>query len=70
MKEYSQSELSDLFGWSNTRMYFSLKQAMTELTEALKTHNALELLKEMDDDELASIFDGSDLRWTPDSESE
>lgn len=70
MKEFAQAELSELFGWSNTRMYFSLKQAMTELTEALKTHKAIELLKELDEDELANIFDGTDLRWTPDSDSE
>lgn len=44
MKELVQSELADLFGWSNTKTHFMLKQAVEELTQALNDHGAAELL--------------------------
>ena len=50
MKELVQSELAALFGWSNTKTHFMLKQAMAELTEALRIHGASELLNELDPD--------------------
>lgn len=56
MKELVQSELAALFGWSNTKTHFMLKQAISELTEALKLYGALELLRDMNsDDNEASI---------------
>jgi hypothetical protein len=55
MKELVQSELAALFGWSNTKTHFMLKQAIIELTEALKIHGAAELLKDLDSDELETI---------------
>lgn len=51
MKELVQSELAALFGWSNTKTHFMLKQAMQELTVALKTHGASELLSDVDSDD-------------------
>lgn len=54
MKELVQSELATLFNWSTTKTHFMLKQAMTELTAALKAHGALELLRELDHDESES----------------
>jgi len=51
MKELVQSELAALFGWSNTKTHFMLKQAVSELTDALKLHGALELLRDMNSDD-------------------
>lgn len=48
MKELVQTELAALFGWSNTKMHFMLKQAITELTEALATYGAQDLLQDLD----------------------
>lgn len=56
MKELVQSELAALFGWSNTKTHFMLKQAMTELTDALKVHGAIELLQDMDSEELENAI--------------
>lgn len=50
MPELVQSEIAKLLGWSNTKTHFMLKQAMLELTEALKTNNASELLKKLHDE--------------------
>lgn len=55
MKELVQSELAALFGWSNTKTHFMLKQAMTELTDALKLYGAAELLQEIDADESGNL---------------
>lgn len=58
MKELVQSELAALFGWSNTKTHFMLKQAMTELTEALKIYGAIELLQDLNpDNENAIVVD-------------
>ena len=54
MKELVQSELAELFGWSNTKTHFMLKQAIAELTEALKAHGAIELLADIDSEEYDS----------------
>lgn len=51
MRELVQSELADLFGWSNTKTHFMLKQAMVELTEALKVYGAVDLLQDLDSDQ-------------------
>lgn len=56
MKELVQSELAALFGWSNTKTHFMLKQAMTELTDALKIHGAIELLQDLNSDELENAI--------------
>ena len=48
MKELVQTELAELFGWSNTKTHFMLKQAMIELTDALKTYGASDLLEDLD----------------------
>lgn len=57
MQELVQSELAQLFGWSNTKTHFMLKQAMEELTNALNIHGAFELLEEIDDNEFQSMVD-------------
>lgn len=44
MPELVQSEIAQLLGWSNTKTHFMLKQAMTELIEALTANNANQLL--------------------------
>lgn len=44
MPEMVQSEIAQLLGWSNTKTHFMLKQAMTELIEALHKHQANQLL--------------------------
>lgn len=51
MKELVQSELAALFGWSNTKTHFMLKQAMIELTEALRVYGAVDMLQDLDSDE-------------------
>lgn len=56
MKELVQSELAALFGWSNTKTHFMLKQAMIELTDALKLYGAIELLQDINSDELESAI--------------
>lgn len=50
MHELVQSELAELFGWSNTKTHFMLKQAMVELTEALRVYGAIDLLQDLDVD--------------------
>lgn len=50
MRELVQSELAELFGWSNTKTHFMLKQAMVELTEALRIYGAADLLQDLDVD--------------------
>lgn len=56
MKELVQSELAALFGWSNTKTHFMLKQAMAELTEALKLYGAIDLLQDIDAEESDGHF--------------
>ena len=57
MNELVQSELANLFGWSNTKTHFILKEAIEELTSALKTHGAVEMLSEMDQQEYQDFID-------------
>ena len=42
--ELLQSEIAALLGWSNTKTYFALKQAMVELVEALNATRAKQLV--------------------------
>lgn len=57
MRELVQSELAELFGFSNTKTHFVLKQAIEELTQALKDHGARELLAAVDEDgEIEQLF--------------
>ena len=56
MKELVQSELAQLFGWSNTKTHFMLKQAIEELTEAFKIYGAIELLRDMDAQEFEEVL--------------
>ncbi len=49
MPELVQSEIAHLLGWSNTKTHFMLKQAMVELVDALKLHNAKDLIVKTDD---------------------
>lgn len=64
MKELVQSELAALFGWSNTKTHFMLKQAMTELTEALKLHGAIELLQDLNSEQLENAVNYEDFVGT------
>lgn len=57
MNELVQSELANLFGWSNTKTHFILKEAVEELTNALNVHGAVELLNEMDQEEYDDFID-------------
>jgi len=49
MKELVQSELAQLFGWSDTKTHFVLKQAIEELTVALRKNGAEELLTALEE---------------------
>lgn len=51
MRELVQSELAALFGWSNTKTHFMLKQAMTELIEAMRVYGAKDLLQDLEDND-------------------
>ncbi len=55
MPELVQSDLAQLFGWSNTKTHFVLKEAIEELTIALKVYGALDLLKEIDADDFKEL---------------
>lgn len=44
MEELVQSELAQLFGYSNTKTHFVLKEAIRELKEALADHGIEDLL--------------------------
>lgn len=59
MPELVQSELASLFGWSNTKTHFVLKEAIEELTNALKTYGAVQLLSEMDNSQYVEMFSES-----------
>lgn len=56
MKELVQSELAELFGFSNTKTHFVLKQAIEELTQALKDNGAEELLDSIDIENIDQVF--------------
>lgn len=59
MPALTQSDLAKLFNWSNTKTHFILKEAMEELTDALKLYHAVELLENADSDELEEILVGN-----------
>ena len=61
MKELVQSELAELFGWSNTKTHFMLKQAMVELTEALNAYGASDLLQDLDSDSTEPVVDVNEI---------
>lgn len=65
MRELVQSELAALFGWSNTKTHFMLKQAVSELTEALKLYGAIELLQDLDSTDLETILTVEDVTDLP-----
>lgn len=46
MPELVQSEIAALLGWSNTKTHFMLKQAMSELIEALTKYRANQLISQ------------------------
>lgn len=46
MPELVQSDLAKLFGWSNTKTHFALKEAIRELTDALIEYKANDLIEE------------------------
>lgn len=54
MPEMVQSEIAALLGWSNTKTHFMLKQAMTELIEALTQFRANQLI-DKDPDQIVSV---------------
>jgi hypothetical protein len=66
MPELVQSELADLFGWSNTKTHFILKQAIQDLTDALEAYNANELLDSINEDDDNSLISSE---YSPDDES-
>lgn len=49
MPELVQSEIAQLLGWSNTKTHFMLKQAMSELVEALTKYRANQLISQDSD---------------------
>lgn len=61
MKELVQSELAALFGWSNTKTHFMLKQAVEELTRALELYGAIELLEDLNSDQIEDLINADDL---------
>jgi hypothetical protein len=46
MKSKTQNEVARLFGWSNTKAHFMVKEAECELIEALKAYDAIDLISE------------------------
>lgn len=50
MPELVQSDLAHLFGWSNTKTHFALKEAIKELTEALVKYGGFDLSDSDSDD--------------------
>lgn len=56
MPELVQSDLAQLFGWSNTKTHFVLKEAIEELTTALKVYGAVDLLNEIDSDDFDDLM--------------
>lgn len=60
MQELTQAELADLFGWSNTKIHFVLKEATDELVEALMFHKAINLLKDMDSSDFENLVTSQD----------
>ena len=46
MPELAQAEMANLLGCSNTKVHFMLKQAMEELVEALKIHQANQFISQ------------------------
>ena len=60
MPELVQSELAQLFGWSNTKTHFVLKEAIEDLTTALKVHGAIQLLREIDNDDFEDLISSHD----------
>lgn len=70
MKELVQTELATLFGWSNTKTHFMLKQAVADLTEALKSQGAAQLLEDMDLEEGESQISLGELEFPSDDHAE
>lgn len=70
MPELVQSDLAQLFGWSNTKTHFVLKEAIEELTTALKVYGAMDLLREIDNDDLEDMMSAdSELSYNDSNES-
>lgn len=44
MPELTQSEIAKILGWSTTKTYFMLKQAMQEVIDALNNNKAKQLI--------------------------
>ena len=44
MPELVQTDLAKLFGWSNTKTHFAIKEALKELVDALNTYDAQDLI--------------------------
>lgn len=68
MPELVQSDLAHLFGWSNTKTHFVLKEAIQELTNALEVHGAIELLNNMTQEEYQDFLNSSDFNSDDDSQ--
>lgn len=51
MQELVQAEIAKLFGFSNTKAHFILKEAVEELTTALQEHGGESLLNDLEDNE-------------------
>lgn len=54
MPELIQSQLAELFGWSNTKTYFILKQAMQELHDTFNKHYDPKYFKELADSDIVT----------------
>lgn len=54
MPEMVQTEIANLMGWSNTKTHFALKQAMSELIEALTRNKANQLISQ-DPDQIVDV---------------
>lgn len=55
MQELVQADLAKLFGWSNTKTHFAIKEALKELVQALEDHDAKDLLTQIVDGLVDSI---------------
>lgn len=56
MRELVQSELAVLFGFSNTKAHFVLKQAIEELKSALRLHGVADMLNDLEAEDIENLI--------------
>ena len=51
MKTFTQAEISELFGWSDTRTYFTLKEATEEFKKLCEEYDIVEILSDLENNQ-------------------